>query len=303
MTDKEALKLALDALESCTPLDTSSSHVIYPWYDEKLVDKAITALKERLADHPMREVQRLGQEIEQEPVCPECKAEVLYECVACSSNNYPPPQRTEQEPVSKLQEPTAERAWFTIAELNAWADKKLSENPHWVMPKDEPERDEPPPQPEQEPVAWRTFDGEGGYDYRTYDTNEDYADEWEKRNPNHKGWVEPLYKDPKPCPTCEALARTVMLDQTSHDTTPPQRTEQEPFGIWHQGATDEESDFYLYSESGDVSCPTCIKLYTTPPQRTWVGLNEEDYVLVNQLCINPIQAAEFVDRLLKERNQ
>jgi len=39
-----------------------------------------------------------------------------------------------------------------------------------------------------------------------------------------------------------------------------------------------------------------------PPQRTWVGLKEEDYVLVNQLCINPIQAAEFVDRLLKEKN-
>ena len=35
-----------------------------------------------------------------------------------------------------------------------------------------------------------------------------------------------------PCPTCEALARTVMLDQTSHDTTPPQRT-------W-VGLTDEE---------------------------------------------------------------
>ena len=51
-----------------------------------------------------------------------------------------------QEPVGKLQEPTVERAWFTIAELNAWADKKLSENPNWVMPKDEPERNEPPPQ-------------------------------------------------------------------------------------------------------------------------------------------------------------
>jgi len=25
----------------------------------------------------------------QEPVCPACKAEVLYECVACSNNNYP----------------------------------------------------------------------------------------------------------------------------------------------------------------------------------------------------------------------
>ena len=43
-------------------------------------------------------------------------------------------------------------------------------------------------------------------------------------------------------------------------------------------------------------------LYTTPPQRTWVGLKKEDYVLVNQLCINPIQAAEFVDRLLKGKN-
>jgi hypothetical protein len=50
------------------------------------------------------------------------------------------------EPVGKLQKPTGERAWFTISELNAWADKKLSENPHWVMPKDEPERDDPPPQ-------------------------------------------------------------------------------------------------------------------------------------------------------------
>jgi hypothetical protein len=28
----------------------------------------------------------------QEPICPECKAGVLYECVACSSNNYPPQQ-------------------------------------------------------------------------------------------------------------------------------------------------------------------------------------------------------------------
>ena len=47
----------------------------------------------------------------------------------------------EQEPVGKLQEPTTERSWFTIAELNAWADKKLSENPHWVMPTEEPERE------------------------------------------------------------------------------------------------------------------------------------------------------------------
>ena len=47
----------------------------------------------------------------------------------------------EQEPVGKLQEPTTERSWFTIAELNAWADKNLAENPNWVMPTEEPERE------------------------------------------------------------------------------------------------------------------------------------------------------------------
>ena len=36
----------------------------------------------------------------------------------------------------------------------------------------------------------------------------------------------------QPCPTCEALARTVMLDQTSHDTIPP--------AAQRQPLTDEE---------------------------------------------------------------
>ena len=39
-----------------------------------------------------------------------------------------------------------------------------------------------------------------------------------------------LYTAPPPCPTCEALARSVMMDQTSHDMAPRQ---------W-QGLTDEE---------------------------------------------------------------
>ena len=64
----------------------------------------------------------------------------------------------EQEPVGKLQEPAAERAWFTIAELNAWADKKLSENPHWVMPKDEPERKEALAQTQEPVVCCQQYD-------------------------------------------------------------------------------------------------------------------------------------------------
>jgi len=45
----------------------------------------------------------------------------------------------------------------------------------------------------EEPAAWRTFDGEGGYDYRSYEDNENYKLWWDARNPNHIGWVEPLY--------------------------------------------------------------------------------------------------------------
>ena len=52
----EALKLALEALKWChggEPCGTS---------------EAITALEEQLAEHAMRETQRLGQEIDQEPI-------------------------------------------------------------------------------------------------------------------------------------------------------------------------------------------------------------------------------------------
>jgi len=51
-------------------------------------------------------------------------------------------------------------------------------------------------QPAQEPVAWRTFDGEGGYEYRSYEDNESYLEDWNKRNPKHISWVEPLYAAP-----------------------------------------------------------------------------------------------------------
>ena len=52
----------------------------------------------------------------------------------------------------------------------------------------------------QEPDAWRTFDGEGGYDYRSYVDNEKYQAEFLARNPSstYKNWVEPLYTNPLP---------------------------------------------------------------------------------------------------------
>ena len=68
---EEALKLALRVLEDLPGFRAD-------------IDNAITAIKEALAQPA------------QEPVCPACKAGVLYECVACSSNNYPPQPVLEQ---------------------------------------------------------------------------------------------------------------------------------------------------------------------------------------------------------------
>ena len=55
---QETLKLALEALGKMDRVMKRSPDT----------DKAITAIKEALKEHAMREVQRLGQEIEQEPV-------------------------------------------------------------------------------------------------------------------------------------------------------------------------------------------------------------------------------------------
>jgi len=76
MTDlRQAAMLALDALEDERYV-TKYTHIV----------EAVTLLRKAL------------EQPEQEPTCPECKAAVLYECVACSSNNYP--HKPEQEPVA-----------------------------------------------------------------------------------------------------------------------------------------------------------------------------------------------------------
>jgi hypothetical protein len=104
MTDKEAMKLALDALER-----TQNEGYNLPGI---AIREAITAIKEALAEHAMQEVQRLGQEIEQEPVA-HCKVRPLrgdesFPKVEIDWVNHPipgplytsPPQRTEQEPTT-----------------------------------------------------------------------------------------------------------------------------------------------------------------------------------------------------------
>jgi hypothetical protein len=120
MTKDEALKLAMEALKNAYwPTESD----LMPAHNTKECAEAITAIREALAQPEQEPVAWMSPSwidpdtrgwqsdsfesipIEgwlpiyitppqrTEPVCPECKAGVLYECVACSSNNYPP-QRT-----------------------------------------------------------------------------------------------------------------------------------------------------------------------------------------------------------------
>jgi len=94
-------------------------------------------------------------------------------------------------------------------------------------------------QPEQEPVACvykaTTKKGEVAH-FGEYSAAKAWAG-WGSVEQVPLKTLTLIQKSIQPCPTCEALSRTVMLDQTSHDTTPPQRkplTDEEILDCWKQ---------------------------------------------------------------------
>ena len=88
-TLRQAAQQALEALEAITR-SVQSDH------QAEIAEDAITALRTALAMHQVSEFAQAQEQAE--PTCPSCKAAVLYECVACSSNNYPPQQKAEPPP-------------------------------------------------------------------------------------------------------------------------------------------------------------------------------------------------------------
>ena len=42
--------------------------------------------------------------------------------------------------------------------------------------------------------------------------------------------------------------------------------------------------------------------FTFPPQRPWVGLDEQDFSAINQSCLTKLQAAISAESVLKEKN-
>ena len=93
MTDlRQAAQQALEAYDK-----TAMNSFVQNLYDEKMQEGKHGHYETMF--HVVHEaVKRFAPPQQQaEPVCPECKAAVLYECVACSSNNYPPSARGEQQ--------------------------------------------------------------------------------------------------------------------------------------------------------------------------------------------------------------
>ena len=220
MTDKEALKLALEALElwSLMQPQTTACAIRIP---------AITAIKKALAEHAMREVQRLGQEIEQEPVAwvkeDVCDGQYIdgrprkiwWECNKGVGTAFytTPPQRTEQEPYGYVSTHTNGQMHFN-----------------------------------------KTFNG--------------------------------VYRDT----ATEVVA--VYTEST-------QRTEQEPVA-WL--STDSIGERHLCFDKPLDNDPV-QPLYTAPPQRTWVGLNDDeiDY-LIHLAYTGDEEFVQTIEAKLKEKN-
>jgi hypothetical protein len=85
MTDREVMQQALEALEGWEHCDEWVWPVSALEQSKRNTTESLAALRAAL-------------EQQAKPTCPDCKAAVLYECVACSSNNYPPKQQQAEPP-------------------------------------------------------------------------------------------------------------------------------------------------------------------------------------------------------------
>jgi hypothetical protein len=103
-------------------------------------------------------------------------------------------------------------------------------------------------QPQQEPVAWM---------YQEY------------RDDDQFGWRDEILFTPPPNDPIYFRNITPLY------THPPQRTEQEPVALPCCGYADSSAiKWNPYNKV--VQCHNCGQTYTTPPQRTWVGLTDEE---------------------------
>jgi len=143
MTDlKQAATLALEQPEQ-EPVADALGHVGFQeWWDAVADGYEVNDFKKmrRAWNAALKHEAQPVAQPEQEPTCPKCKAAVLYECVACSNNNYPP--RPEQEPLATLfgtlpvydTPPAAQRQWqgLTPEEILDLFDRNNVYGSKWI---------------------------------------------------------------------------------------------------------------------------------------------------------------------------
>ena len=206
--ERKVMELAFEALKENQHLVADNERHAYVMEYNSIIEKCEEALAE-----PEQEPEFIKHEVESaedwsEWVCPN-PHKYLMKCCDCGLVHEAEfgvvryKSETEREDCEPVNDPNLQ-AVFRMRRSEQWSPEDTAHRAGGL----------PMAQPEQEPVAWihNFIDGGISIGKRPADLNR-HPDRWTA-----------LYKEPKPCPTCEALARTVMLDQTSHDTTPPQRT-------------------------------------------------------------------------------
>ena len=145
-------------------------------------------------------------------------------------------------------------------------------------------------QSQQEPVAWMHNFIEGGISIGSRPADlERHPDRWTA-----------LFKDPKPCPTCEALARTVMLDQTSHDNFKPD---------WDAMAVMVEEQQRMAKRIFELEAlleRQTARIVDLQEKRVFVGLTDEEAVDCWPGLAMYADCAKFwenIEALLKEKNE
>jgi hypothetical protein len=219
---KDALKLALEALENGKRVRNAEGGTKY---QPDLEDKTITAIKQALAaQHEPENEPYVSLASVQEPVAWVDLLKQAEEVVRSKSlwkkyiDGTPLANDIAVWMASFAQEhappPAAQRPWVGLTDeelkdIELGCHKTLFgkiEAMQKVEAKLKEKNAAAQPAPVQEPVAWREFDGEGGYTYFAYQDNETWRDEYIKRNgEKYANWVEPLYTTPpaQPAPVQE----------------------------------------------------------------------------------------------------
>jgi hypothetical protein len=129
----------------------------------------------------------------------------------------------------------------------------------------------------QEPVAWREFDGEGGYTYFAYENNETWRDDYIERNgEKYADWVEPLYTTPPAAPVQEPVIDhsckdTYELIMKWADIYAAQTGE-----LYSQAAQDPSKAARMADERTMLACVVAQAFPSPAAQRQWVGLTNEE---------------------------